>query len=134
MHILDSGTAERVKVQDLSTAQRSHATEQSLVDVSESFKLGMSAHMRSQNKEFTGKMVGVVRKDQAEYDVEYIATDASNIANHVRNFPKEWILEDYAGVSQEGLDFMRPLIKGNPTIIYDEVTNLPKQVKPYFMR
>lgn len=132
--ILNTETAERVKVQDLSTAQRSHATEQSLVDVSESFKLGMSAHMRSQNKEFTGKMVGVVRKDQEEYDVEYIATDAHNIANHVRNFPKEWILPNYQGVTQEAIDYLRPLIKGNPRIIYDEETNLPKQVKPYFMR
>lgn len=132
--IMKSGAAERVKVQDLSTAQRSHATEQSLVDVSESFKLGMSAHMRSMDKAFTGKMVGLVRKDQEEYDVTYIATDASNIANHVRNLPVEWILPKYAGVTQEALDFIRPLIKGNPTIIYDEETNLPKQVKPYFMR
>lgn len=132
--ILKEDAAERVKVQDLSTAQRSHATEQSLVDVRESFKLGMSAHMRSMDKNFTGKMVGLVRKDQADYDVTYIATDASNIANHVRNFPKEWILDNYAGVSDEALDHMRPLIKGNPTIIYDEETNLPKQVKPYFMR
>lgn len=132
--ILNAGAAERVKVQDLSTAQRSHATEQSLVDVSESFKLGMSAHMRSADKNFTGKMVGLVRKDTAEYDVEYIATDASNIANHVRNFPLEWILPNYQGISQEALDFLRPLIKGNPTIIYDEETNLPKQVKPFFMR
>ncbi|HZJ86567.1 MAG TPA: diphosphate--fructose-6-phosphate 1-phosphotransferase [Erysipelotrichaceae bacterium] len=132
--IMNSGTAERVKVQDLSTAQRSHASEQSLVDVSESFKLGMSAHMRSMDKSFTGKMVGLVRKDQEEYDVTYIATDASNIANHVRNLPVEWILPKYAGVTQEALDFIRPLIKGSPTSIYDEETNLPMQVKPYFMR
>lgn len=132
--ILNSKTAERVKVQDLSTAQRSHATEQSLVDVSESFKLGMSAHMHSMDKEFTGKMVGLVRKDQKEYDVEYIVTDASNIANHVRNFPKEWILPNYQGISQEAIEYLRPLIKGSPTIIYDSETHLPKQVVPYFMR
>ena len=42
----------RVKVQDLST-QRSHATEQSLVDVSESFQIRNVAHMRSmENKTF----------------------------------------------------------------------------------
>lgn len=132
--IMNSGTAERVKVQDLSTAQRSHATEQSLVDVSESFKLGMSAHMHSMDKEFTGKMVGVVRKDQKEYDVDYITTDASNIANHVRNFPEEWILPNYQGITEDAIDFLRPLIKGSPTIIYDQETNLPKQVTPYFMR
>ncbi len=132
--IINSDTAERVKVQDLSTAQRSHATEQSLVDVTESFSLGMSAHMRSMDKTFTGKMVGLVRKDQEEYDVDYIATDASNIANHVRNFPTEWILPHFAGITEEALVHLRPLIKGNPTIVYDKDTNLPKHVTPYFMR
>jgi 6-phosphofructokinase len=60
--ILNSGVANRVKVQDLSTAQRCHASEQSLVDAEEAFKLGISAHMRSQDKTFTGQMVGVVRQ------------------------------------------------------------------------
>ena len=54
--IISTETAKRCKVQDLSTAQRCHATEQSLVDVTESFNLGMSAHMHSADKEFTGKI------------------------------------------------------------------------------
>lgn len=62
--ILESNTAERVKVQDLSTAQRCFIRQQSKVDVEESFSLGMSAHMRSTDGQFTGKMVGLRRKDQ----------------------------------------------------------------------
>lgn len=131
--ILESGAAERCKVQELSTAQRCHATEQSLVDVTESFKLGMSAHMRSANKDFTGKMVAVVRKDSAEYDVEFIATDASNVANHVKSFPLEWALPNYRGITQEAIDYMLPLIQGSPVVIYDE-KGLPAHVKPYYMR
>lgn len=130
--ILNSGTAERVKVQNLSTAQRSHSTEASKTDVTEAFNLGMSAHMRSMDKSFTGKTVCLVRKDSEEYDVEYIATDSSNIANHVKNFPKEWILDNYQGVTEEALDYMRPLIAGAPDLIFDEA-GLPKHVKPYFL-
>jgi len=116
--ILSSGTASRCKVQDLSTAQRCHATEQSLVDVEESFKLGMSAHMRSANPSFTGQMVGIKRKDSEVYDVEYFATAASNVANHVKNFPVEWAKPNYRGVTDEAIAYMRPLIQGQPVITY----------------
>lgn len=130
--ILDHGAASRVKVQDLSTAQRCHATDQSFVDVEESFKLGMSAHMRSMDKNFTGQMVGIKRVDSAEYDVEYFATKASNVANHVKNFPVEWMLPNYRGVSQEALDYMRPLVNGSPVIKYKD--GVQAYVMPFYMR
>ena len=130
--ILSSGTASRCKVQDLSTAQRCHATEQSLVDVEESFKLGMSAHMRSANPSFTGQMVGVKRKDSDVYDVEYFATAASNVANHVKNFPVEWTKSNYRGVTDEAIAYMRPLIQGQPVITYKN--GVPAFVKPYYLK
>ena len=130
--ILDSGAAKRVKVQDLSTAQRCHATDQSFTDVEESFKLGMSAHMRSADKTFTGMMVGVKRVEGEVYNVEYFATKASNVANHVKSFPLEWMLPNYRGVAQEALDYMRPLIEGSPVIRYQD--GVQKYVIPYYMR
>ena len=130
--ILDSGVAERCKVQDLSTAQRCFASQQSLVDVTESFNLGMSAHMRSTNPEFTGKMVGLVRKDSAEYDVEFIAVDATEVANNVKGFPTNWVKPNYAGISKEAIEYLEPLIKGSPTILYKN--GIPAYVKPFYMR
>ncbi|HCY06141.1 MAG TPA: phosphofructokinase [Erysipelotrichaceae bacterium] len=130
--ILDSKTAERCKVQDLSTAQRCHATEQSLVDVTESFRLGMSAHMRSADKNFTGMMVGVKRKDTKEYDVEFFATEAKNVANHVKSFPDEWMLPRYRGITQEAIDYIAPLIVGEPDVIMKD--GIQAYVKPYYMR
>lgn len=130
--ILSTNTAKRCKVQDLSTAQRCHATEQSLVDVEESFSLGMSAHMHSMDKSFTGQMVGVKRKEGKAYDVEFFTTLASNVANHVKNFPLDWILPNYRGIKQEAYDYMRPLIIGQPVIVYKD--GLPAFVKPYYMR
>ena len=130
--VLESGTAERCKVQDLSTAQRCFATDQSLVDVTESFQLGMSAHMHSTDGKFTGKMVGLVRKDQADYDVDFMTIDADEVANFVKSFPAEWILPNYRGISDEALNYLRPLIVGSPTVIYDG--GVPAFVKPYYMR
>jgi 6-phosphofructokinase 1 len=130
--ILDSGVASRAKVQDLSTAQRCHATEQSLVDVEESFKLGMSAHMRSMNPAFTGHMVGIKRKDSKAYDVEYFATPASNVANHVKSFPINWAKPNFRGITEEAVAYMAPLIVGEPEIIYDN--GLPAFVNPYYKR
>jgi 6-phosphofructokinase 1 len=130
--ILDSGAAKRVKVQDLSTAQRCHATDQSFTDVEESFKLGLSAHMRSADKAFTGMMVGVKRVEGEVYNVEYFATKASNVANHVKSFPLEWMLPNYRGVAQAALDYMRPLIEGSPVIRYKN--GVQQYVVPYYMR
>lgn len=130
--ILTSGVATRAKVQDLSTAQRCHATEQSFVDVEESFKLGMSAHMRSMDPAFTGQMVGIKRKDSKVYDVEYFATAASNVANHVKNFPLDWAKPNFRGVTDEAIAYMRPLIEGQPVIVYHN--GVPAYVKPYYKR
>ena len=60
--ILEEGISPRCRVMDLSASQRCHASEQSRVDVEESFRLGFSAHMRSMDPKFTGKMVGLKRR------------------------------------------------------------------------
>jgi len=131
--ILDNKAAARVKVQDLSTLQRCAANQQSFIDVDESFKLGMSAHMHSMDSTFTGYMVGTKRRDTKEYDVEFIAVKASKVANFVKGFPKEWILPDYQGICDEAIEYLKPLIVGEPTIIYD-ANGLPAYVTPYYMR
>ena len=130
--ILESGASGRCKVQDLSSAQRCHASEQSLVDVTESFNLGMSAHMRSGDKSFTGKMVGIKRREGDSYEVDYFAIDADEVANFVKSFPAEWILPEYRGITDEAYAYLRPLIEGQPVIIYEN--GLPAYTQPYYMR
>ena len=129
--ILNSGISKRCKVQDLSTAQRCFSVMQSLVDVEESYRLGMSAHMRSVDGKTSGVMVGMVRNNDTEYDINYVTIPAHEVANYVKAFPSEWILPDYHGVSDEALAYMSPLIKGSPVIIYEN--GIPAFVKPYYM-
>lgn len=131
--IVEADVCPRCKVQDLSNAQRCHASEQSLVDVNESFRLGMSAHMRSADPKFTGKMVSIRRrKDIAEYDVEFTAVDADRVANYVHNFPLKWLLPDFRGITEEALAYMMPLIQGTPILIMKD--GLPEQTVPFYLR
>jgi 6-phosphofructokinase 1 len=144
--IIDAGIAPRGIVQDLSRAARSSNFAQSKVDVTEAYELGMSAHMRSANPEFTAQVVGVRRGSSSEmnceggvctmqsvYNPEFFAGPASEFANYVKHFPKDWILPNYQGVTAEALDYFRPLVAGEPDIVYN-ADGLPKTVKPYNLR
>ncbi len=118
--IVDAGIAPRGVVQDLSRAARSSNFAQSLVDVTEAYELGMSAHMRSADGAFTGQVVGVRREDRdGRYNATFFAGPASAFANHVKHFPVEWILPNYQGITQEALDYLAPLIEGEPKLIYE---------------
>lgn len=133
--IVDAGIAPRGVVQDLSRAARSSNFAQAKIDVQEAFELGLSAHARSFDPAFTAQVVGVRRAstDDGRYVPEYFAGPASEFANFVKAFPTEWILPDYQGITEEALAYFRPLIAGEPAIIYGE-DGLPKTIKPYNLR
>ena len=132
--IVDAGIAPRGVVQDLSRAARSSNFAQSLVDVTEAYELGMSAHMRSADPAFTGMVVGVAPRDDldAPYEARFFAGPASTFANHVRQFPAEWILPGYQGVADEALRYFRPLIEGEPKLVYEG--GVPATVVPFNRR
>lgn len=121
--IVDAGIVPRGVVQDLSRAARSSNFAQSLVDVTEAYELGMSAHMRSADPAFTGQVVGIRRDEAAaaegRYNARFFAAPASEFANHVRRFPAEWILPSYQGVTEEALAYFRPLIEGEPKLVME---------------
>jgi 6-phosphofructokinase 1 len=64
--------------------------------------------------------------------VEFTAIDADKVANFVRNFPEKWLLPNFRGITEEALNYMRPLIKGTPDIIMKD--GLPEQTVPFYMR
>ena len=120
--IVDTGIVPRGVVQDLSRAARSSNFAQSLVvDVTEAYDLGMSAHMRSADPAFTGQVVGIRRNPEAaaegRYEAELFAGPASEFANFVKRFPAEWILPNYQGITPEAVAYFRPLIEGEPKLV-----------------
>lgn len=135
--IVDAGIAPRGVVQDLSRAARSSNFAQSLVDVTEAFELGMSAHMRAADSAFTGQVVGVAPRSTEEirsgvYNARFFAAPAGEFANFVRRFPSEWILPNYQGVTDEALAYFKPLIAGEPKLIYEN--GVPATVKAFNKR
>ncbi len=133
--VIDAGIVPRGVVQDLSRAARSSNFAQSKIDSEESFQLGISAHMHSFDPAFTGKVVGVRRKDTPDgsYNAEFFADDASKFANLVKTFPTEWILPNYQGITEEAIRYFRPLVQGEPFIVYDD-DGLPATVVPFNKR
>ena len=131
--IIDAGIVPRGVVQDLSRATRSSNFAQSLVDVNEAYDLGMSAHMRSHNPSFTGQVVGVIRETtDPVYSARIFAGSASDFANHVKHFPIEWILPNYQGITEEALNYFRPLIEGEPRLVMEN--GIPATIVPFNKR
>ena len=62
----------------------------------------------------------------------FFACPASDLANFVRPFPSEWILPNYQGVSDEALDYFRPLIQGEPKLICEN--GIPVTMRPFNRR
>ena len=135
--IIDEGIAPRGVVQDLSRAARSSNFAQSLVDVTEAFELGMSAHMHAADGRFTGQVVGVAPRSAEEleagaYNARFFSAPASEFANFVRRFPSEWILPNYQGVTDEALAYFKPLIEGEPKLVYEN--GMPATIKAFNTR
>jgi len=107
--ITESGITKRVKVLELSTLQRSAFHLASEVDLEEAFKLGERALLLARDGE-TGKVSILVRKSDEPYEVEYTATDASNIANHVKYMPLDMVTEDGMNITEEAMKYFRPLV------------------------
>ena len=132
--IVDAGIAPRGVVQDLSRAARSSNFAQSLVDVTEAYELGMSAHMRSADGVFTSSVVGIKPRTSLDepYSVQFFAGPASEFANYVKQFPQEWILPDYAGITDEAKKYFAPLIEGEPKLVYEN--GRPATIVPFNQR
>ena len=132
--IVDAGIAPRGVVQDLSRAARSSNFAQSLVDVTEAYELGMSAHMRSADGVFTSSVVGIKPRTSLDepYSAQFFAGPASEFATYVKQVPQEWILPDYAGITDEAKKYFAPLIEGEPKLVYEN--GRPATIVPFNQR
>ncbi|MDI7816581.1 hypothetical protein QMM58_09405 [Clostridioides difficile] len=71
-------------------------------------------------KGYTGVMTILNRISNIPYKYEVSHTDIANIANKTKYFPKEWINEEYNHITEEALNYLSPLIQGNPDIKYKD--------------
>ena len=110
---------------ELSTLQRCAGHLTSRVDITEAYQVGGSA-VKAAFAGDTGKMV-ILKRDS---DDPYICTtdlyDVHKIANIEKKVPMEWITEDGTNVTQEFVNYTRPLIQAELTPIM--ITGQPRHI------
>lgn len=120
--IVAARTGFKTRAIEMSTLQRSASHIAALTDVEEAMQAGyhgMTAAAEGQ----TGVMVVMKRVSEKPYFCQMDTYDIHNIANGEKKVPVEWITEDGRGVTEEMLQYIRPLIMGEMLPIY--VDGLP---------
>ena len=113
---------------ELNLMQRSAAHLASETDVIESIMLGQKALSCALAGE-TGKMAAIKRLSDTPYLVEFVSVPVSEVANHEKIVPLNWITQDGHDVTEELIAYMKPLIQGETNVKFEN--GLPVQIKLY---
>lgn len=120
--IVAARTGFKTRAIEMSTLQRAASHMAALTDIEEAMQAGyhgMTAAAEGQ----TGVMVVMKRVSENPYFCQMDTFDIHNIANGEKKVPLEWITEDGRGVTEEMIQYIRPLIMGEVLPIY--VDGLP---------
>ena len=115
--ILSSRLGAKCRAVELSTMQRCAAHLASGTDVEEAFAAG-AAGVKAALAGESGVMVTLVRAAGSEYSCSCTTADIHAIANEEKTVPLAWIDVDNATVTQEFLDYARPLILGESAVVW----------------
>jgi 6-phosphofructokinase 1 len=91
------------------TAQRHAIACASVVDLGEAYRVGQQAVLVART-DGTGWMATILRHPGPIYDVTYGKVALAEVAVSERAFPREWIAPSRIDVTDEFLDYARPLI------------------------
>ena len=101
----------RTKSMELSFMQRAASHCQSLTDVTEAEQLGAHAvELAFQGQ--TGIVTTLTRTSNNPYTCQLGHADVAHIANAVKKIPLEWIDGENYQVTQQLVDYIRPLVEG----------------------
>lgn len=120
--IVAERTGYKTRAIELSTLQRAASHLASLTDIEEAMEAGYAGVMQAAEGK-TGVMVVMKRIQEQPYLCSMETFDIHDIANGEKTVPLEWITEDGRGLTEEFLQYVRPLIKGELLPIY--VDGLP---------
>ena len=99
----------KARGQVMGTDQRSTCTYASVVDLDEAYKVGQKAALIAQSGE-NGWMSTILREEGPIYNVTYDKVPLSEVANSERTFPAEWIAENKIDVTDDFVNYAKPLI------------------------
>ncbi|MBO4982058.1 MAG: 6-phosphofructokinase [Lachnospiraceae bacterium] len=110
---------------ELSTLQRCAGHLTSRVDITEAFQVGGSAVRAAFDGE-TGKMIILKRVSSEPYICTTDIYDVHEIANIEKKVPLDWITEGGTNVSQQLVNYIKPLIQAELTPIM--ITGQPRHI------
>ena len=114
--ILKERTGAKVRGIELSLLQRCGAHLASKTDIDEAFGAGQEAVHQAVSGT-TGKMVAFEREYiDGKYHCKMVLLPLSSVANFEKKVPLEWINEDGNGMKHEFIDYVLPLIQGEPEL------------------
>ena len=120
-------TGAKVRGIELSLLQRCGAHLASATDVNEAFTAGKTAVEAAVNG-VTGKMVAFKRVYvDGKYTCEMELLPLASVANYEKKVPLEWINEEQNGLKHEFIDYVLPLIQGEPKLPL--VNSLPRYAR-----
>lgn len=102
---------------ELSTLQRCFAAGTSLCDVTEAFNAGVKG-VEFALSGHTGMMAGFKRTSNSPYNMEIVPLPVCDIANFEKKIPDDMITADGFGLTEKFCEYARPLITGEPDLIY----------------
>ncbi len=116
----------RVKVLELGVAQRAGMCSASATDINSAYTAGYEAYKYSEEGS-TGFMVAIKRVSNDPYKIEVFKANPSDIANHIKYFPLNWITEEGNNITEEAFEYISPLIMGEPDLVMEN--GLPKYIE-----
>lgn len=106
----------KVRGIELSLLQRSASHIASLIDVEEAFTVGKTA-VEAAVSGASGQMVALERDDSCGlYSCKPVLLSLSSVANYEKKVPLDWITKDGNYVTNEFINYVLPLIQGEPKI------------------
>jgi len=97
---------------EFSTLQRAASHSASRVDILEAYQVGGAA-VKAADEGDTGKMVVLERVSDDPYQCGSAVKDVHKIANDEKLVPREWVNEEGTYVTNDFIDYVRPLIQGD---------------------
>ena len=122
----------KTRAVELSTLQRSAAHMASKIDVDEAFNVG-GACIKAADEGSSGVMVVIDRVSDDPYQSTTHVYDVHRIANDEKVVPRKWINKEGNYVTEEFLDYVRPLIQGHytPMMVEGIPRHLSMKLKNY---
>ena len=125
--VVKEKTGAKVRGIELSLLQRCGAHLASETDIEESVMSGKSA-VENAVAGITDKMVGFqCTRDNGKYVCKTELLNLTDVANTEKKVPLEWINKAHNGVEQPFIDYVLPLIQGEPNL--PKVDSLPRFAK-----